>query len=65
MRERSFGTTLRMLASAEPAISHEAITSQSAMRFLSSSARFSPTVSGTGAPHTAATTRQKRFCGWW
>ena len=62
--DRSFGTTFRMLASEEPVISQEWMTSHRAIWFRSRNAFFSPTVPGGASPKTAAATFQNRFCGW-
>ena len=64
MGVRSFGTTPVMLASEEPSISQRAIESHSATECESSMARFSGMLCGVSQPSTAASTRQKRFCGW-
>ena len=55
--------TFLMLLSLEPAISQESSTSHSATWCASSIARFCSGVSGTGTQNSAASTRQKRFCG--
>ena len=63
-RFRSLTVTFLMLASEEPSISQEPITSHSATRFFSRNSFFCGTVSGTSSLNTLARTFQKRFCGW-
>ena len=59
----SFGTGLRMDASAAPSISQRISTSHSASPFDSSSASRASGVRGTACPKTAASAGQNRFCG--
>lgn len=57
----SFGTTELMVASDEPVISHEPITSYTAILWLNSISFFCCTVTGRSQSRTADITFQKRF----
>lgn len=63
IRAMSTGTASRTDASAEPSISQFAITSHSARWCRSSREVFSVMLTGTASAYTAASIRQKRFCG--